>query len=248
MEAIAPWHWGELLAFDLETTGIDPFDDVPVSFAIVRMVGGSVESQDVSLVNPGRPIPPPATAVHGIADELARAEGMPLSAAVAFVAHALIDASRAGVPIVGMKLDFDLTMVDACHRRETGYGLAEAGFTGPVLDALVLDRHFDRFRPGRRTLGDLCSHYGVSIEHAHEAAADARATADVVSAMCGRFPELCAATPSDLHWSQIEWHREWTLSFAEWRLRKGLAPLDSGDGGWPIAAPGGVAQLGRVAG
>lgn len=237
MDVFAPWHSKELLAFDLETTGVDPFSDVPVSFALVRMLGGDVAPPLTSLVDPGRLIPPPATAVHGIGDDRVRAEGMPIADAVAVVTHALIEASRRGVPIVGMKVDFDLTMVDACHRRERGYGLADAGFTGPVLDALVLDRHFDRFRPGRRTLGDLCAHYGVAIEHAHDAAVDARATLGVVSAMCGCYPELCAASPGDLHWSQIEWHREWVLSFAQWRQRKGLPPLDLGDGAWPIAAP-----------
>lgn len=171
---------------------------------------------------------------------------MALSAALTFVARALLDASDRGVPVVGMKLDFDLTMVDACARRVTGCGLTDAGFSGPVLDVLVLDRHFDRFRRGKRTLGDLCTHYGVMIERAHDAVADAQATLDVVAAMCSQFPELCAASPHDLHRAQIDWHREWAASFSQWRLRKGMLPLASCEAEWPIAAAGDDTELVRA--
>lgn len=238
MQTTRPWHRDELLAFDLETTGVDRFCDVPVSYALVRVVDGAVESRRWSIVDPGRPIPAPAMAVHGITDERARAEGVALRDAVATVVEALLDASSRGVPVVGMKLDFDLTIVDVCHRRHHGWGLTEAGFSGPVLDALVLDRHFDRFRSGKRTLSDLCAQYGVMIEHAHDAVADATATLDVVTAMCARFPELCGSTPEDLHLEQIGWHHEWVDSFAQWCLREGIAPLEAEDEGWPIARGG----------
>lgn len=248
MQTARPWHVGELLAFDLETTGVDRFNDVPVSFALVRMVDGEVVSRQSSLVDPGRAIPPPATAVHGITDERARADGMVLPVAVERVTESLVEASQRGVPIVGMKLDFDLTMIDACCRRQTDRGLAGAGFTGPVLDALVLDRHFDRYRKGKRTLGDLCTHYGVVIEHAHDAVADAKATLGVVAAMCRRFPELCAASPTELHFSQIEWNREWSESFYAWQLREGMLPLEPRDDRWPIAGGEDVAHGARAAG
>jgi DNA polymerase III subunit epsilon len=248
MRRTGPWHAGELLAFDLETTGTDPHADVPVSFAFVGMVDGEVAARQSSLVDPGCPIPPSATAVHGITDDRARTEGMALSDAVARMVQVLLGASRRGVPVVGMKVDFDLTMVDACHRRSEGWGLDDAGFTGPVLDALILDRHFDRFRRGRRSLSDLCAHYDVVIEHAHDAAADAQATLGVVAAMCRRYPELCAMSPEGLHRSQMDWHREWTDSFSEWRLLRGLLPLDPRARQWPIARPSDDVPAARAVG
>lgn len=247
MHTTEPWFGGELLAFDFETTGVDPFVDVPVSFALVRMIGGQIEEPLSSLVDPGRPIPAGAIAVHGITDERAMELGMTMKGAVVLVAEAILDASRRGVPIVGMKLDFDLTMLDACCRRIGGWGLHDAGFAGPVLDALVLDRHLDRYRPGRRTLGDLCSHYGVVIEHAHDAVADAKATLDVLEAMCRRFPDLCAARPHDLYWSQMDWHREWAESFSQWLQRKGMRALDESSATWPISRVG-VGGARRAAG
>lgn len=230
------WHEGELLGFDLETTGVDSHVDVPVSFALVSAVGGGVVTRDAGLVDPGRPIPPAATRVHGITTERARSEGRPLSLAVALLSAALVDASERGVPVVGMKLDYDLTILDVQCRALDGRGLAERGFNAPVLDALVLDRHFDRYRKGRRSLTDLCAHYGVPIANAHDAAADAEATIGVLLAMCGRFPELCEADPHVLHRSQVAWHREWVESFDEWRRGKGMPPLDRREFDWPLPA------------
>jgi DNA polymerase III subunit epsilon len=229
------WTSGELVAFDLETTGVDRFNDVPVSFALVRTVAGAVITHRSSLVDPGRPIPVAATAVHGITSERARAEGMGLPSAVRFVAASLLAASRRGVPVVGMNLNFDLTMLDCCYRRDTGRGLAMDGFRGPVLDALVLDRHFDRFRPGTRRLVDLCSHYGVAFERAHDAVADACAALDVLEAMCDRFEGLRSAALDALHLSQIRWHRSWAVGYSRWRTRNGLPSLGHADCDWPIA-------------
>jgi DNA polymerase-3 subunit epsilon len=232
----APWHDQDLLAFDLETTGVDRFEDVPVSYALVTLRGGEVLDEDASLVDPARTIPPRASAVHGITTERARREGMSLGTAVRRIAGTLLDASRRGVPVVGMKLDYDLTMLDSCYRRETGRGLTDDGFCGPVLDALVIDRHVDRYRRGKRTLADLCAHYGVAIEHAHDASADAKAAADVVRALCARYPELLASSPAELHVAQQSWHREWIVSFSEWRLRRGLRVEPDDDARWPIAS------------
>ena len=72
-----------------------------------------------------------------------------------------------------MKLDYDLTILETQARDLFGAGPIERGWRGPVLDAGVIDRHFDPDRKGRRTLTDLCGHYGIEIGHAHDAAADA---------------------------------------------------------------------------
>jgi DNA polymerase III subunit epsilon len=230
------WHDGELLGFDLETTGVDRHLDVPVSFALVSVVEGVVVTRDTGLVDPGRPIPAAAVHVHGITTERARAEGRPLSEAVAMLSDALVLASERGVPVVGMKLDYDLTILDVQCREADGRGLAARGFAGPVLDALVLDRHFDRFRKGRRTLSDLCAHYGVPIANAHDAAADAEATIGVLTAMCGRYPELCTGDPVALHRSQIAWHRDWALAYDKWRRGRGMSRLDPEEYDWPLPA------------
>jgi DNA polymerase-3 subunit epsilon len=230
------WPHRELLAFDLETTGVDPWVDVPVSFALVTMRRGRPRRSVVALVDPGRPIPAGATAVHGVTDERVASEGLSLTDALAVIADALVDASARGVPVVGMKLDFDLTIVDTQLRLATGRGLEERGFRAPVLDALVLDRQADRYRRGPRTLSDLCRHYGVGLAHAHDAAADATAAAAVVRALARRYRWLGRRSAEELHADQIRWHAEWTASYDAWRRRSGLDPLTPGVG-WPVASP-----------
>jgi DNA polymerase-3 subunit epsilon len=237
---------GEMLAFDFETTGVDRFNDVPVSYALVTVVAGERVSTSSGLVDPGRDIPTGATEVHGITTERARAEGMPLGEAIELVTDAVISASRRGVPLVGMKLDYDLTILDTQSRRLCGGGLFERGWCGPVLDAVVLDRHHDRFRKGSRTLGALCAHYGVGIENAHDAVADAMASAEVLVALAARFEELAETEPSALHEAQIGWHREWAESYDSWRIGRGMTPMDQRDFIWPVApavAPAPVMRL-----
>jgi DNA polymerase-3 subunit epsilon len=229
------WASGELLGFDFETTGIDRFNDVPVSFALVTVMAGHIVSTSAGLVDPGREIPAGAVGVHGISTERARTEGMPLKEAIEMIADAVISASRRGVPLVGMKLDFDLTILDHQSRRLGGGSLVERGWIGPVLDAVVLDRHHDRFRKGRRTLAALCSHYGVDIEHAHDATADAVASARVLFALAARFKELAEADLHSIHEAQIGWHREWAEGYDEWRTGRGLTPIDRRDFIWPVA-------------
>jgi DNA polymerase-3 subunit epsilon len=229
------WTSGEVLGFDFETTGVDRFNDVPVSYALVTFEGGVLTSTSAGLVDPGREIPAGATNVHGISTERARSEGMPLRDAIAMVTDVIVSASKRGVPLVGMKLDYDLTILDTQARSLLGDGIIERGWHGPVLDAVVLDRHLDRFRKGSRTLGALCSTYGIDIENAHDAAADAIASIKVLLALAAQYKELRDAELPSLHDAQIGWHREWAESYDSWRSGKGMAPMDPRDYVWPIA-------------
>ncbi len=229
------WTSGEVLGLDFETTGIDRFNDVPVSYALVSVVDGVAVRSWSGLIDPGRDIPADATAVHGITIERARTEGMPLDEAVALVADAVVAASRRGAPLAGMKLDFDLTLLDAQASLRCGRGIVERGWHGPVLDAGVLDRHFDPDRRGRRTLVDLCAHYGIEFDHAHDASADAIASMQVLFALAERYEELLGADLGRLHVEQTRWHREWAREVDEWRVSQGMVPIDPRDHVWPVA-------------
>ena len=237
---------GEVLGFDFETTGVDRFNDVPVSYALVTLMAGERVSTSAGLIDPGRAIPPGATEVHGISTERARTEGMPLTDAMEMIAAVVVSASLRGVPLVGMKLDYDLTILDTQSRTLCGRGLPERGWCGPVLDAVVLDRHEDRLRKGSRTLSALCAHYGVCIENAHDAVADAVASAEVLFALAARFASLGEAEPYELHLAQIGWHREWAESYDDWRVRRGMTPMDRRDFVWPVASAVGSAPVMRL--
>ena len=60
------------IAFDLETTGIVPGVDRIVEIGAVRFVNGQPEAIFATLVNPQKSIPPGASAVNGIRDEMVK--------------------------------------------------------------------------------------------------------------------------------------------------------------------------------
>jgi len=229
------WTGGELLGFDLETTGIDRFNDVPVSYALVSVVDGVVRTSWSGLIDPGREIPADATAIHGITTERVRSEGMPLPLAVELLCDAVVAASARGVPLAGMKLDYDLTLLETQAKALGLGGIVERGWCGPVLDAVVLDRHFDPERRGHRTLVDLCAHYGIEIVGAHDASTDAIASLEVLFALALRWDELRDGDLAALHRQQVDWHREWTEQHDEWRISNQMVPTDPRDFVWPLA-------------
>lgn len=109
--------------------------------------------------------------------ERARAEGVAASVAVTLVLEA-IERRPAGAAVIAMNARYDLTVL---HREAARHGrqpLTERRDLH-VIDPRVIDLHLDKFRPGRRTLSDLCEHYGARIDAAHDAAADAIAAARV---------------------------------------------------------------------
>lgn len=184
------WYEGPLAAFDTETTGVDVETDRIVSAAVVvQDAAGTRPRVSRWLVNPGVPVPAGATAVHGLTDEHLQRNGRWPAPVMFEIAEALAEQAVAGRPLVVMNAPFDLTLLDRELRRHRASSLDRWFDTSPllVLDPRVLDKHLDRYRKGRRTLTDLCAHYDVELEGAHDAAADALASLDVVRAVGRRF-------------------------------------------------------------
>ncbi len=69
--ATQAWHsLGPFTIFDLETTGMSPVFDRIVEIAAVRIELDGTATAYQTLVNPGRRIPPGASAVHRITDAM----------------------------------------------------------------------------------------------------------------------------------------------------------------------------------
>ena len=228
------WTEGPLVGFDTETTGVDVGTDRIVTAAVVRRVAGRTVTR-TWLVDPGVEIPAGATAVHGITTERARTHGRPPAAALEEIADALASALARGEPVVAYNASFDLSLLDAELRRHGLATLPErlARDVRVVVDPLVLDRWLDTYRPGKRRLGDLCAHYGVTPGTLHSADADVVATLDVLAALCARFPGIGRAMPDALHDAQARAHRRWAEGYNAWRAERGL----EGPGAettWPV--------------
>lgn len=227
------WTEAVLLGFDLETTGADPLRDLPVQVALVwAHPDGVLESTDF-LVDPGVEVPPEATAVHGITTAQVRRHGVGLEEATVRLHAALRRAEREETPVVAMNAAFDVTIATRLFRDE---GLSPLGWTR-VLDPLVMDRHLDRYRRGSRKLTALCSHYGVALEGAHDAASDARAAVELVRVLGRRFPEVGRLGATELTRLHALWHREWATGYDGWRRGRGLQGLGEGEFVWPVRGP-----------
>ncbi|MEU6081296.1 3'-5' exonuclease [Streptomyces sp. NPDC047108] len=230
------WFEGPLAAFDTETTGIDVEQDRIVSAAlVVQSSSGAVPRIYRWLVNPGVPIPEEAVAVHGLTEDHLNREGRWPAPVMEEVARALAAQAAAGTPLVIMNAPFDLTLLDRELRRHRAKSLADYLGCSPmcVLDPRVLDKYLDRYRKGRRTLTDLCEHYGVTLTAAHDAAADAVGALEVVRALCLRFgPRLEELSPAELHARQAVWHAAQARGLQSWFARNGME--EAVDPAWPL--------------
>lgn len=119
----------KFIAFDLETTGTKPQEDMIVEIGAVLFEGSRAVSGFGRLVDPCRPIPPDASAVNGITDEMVR--GKPR------IADVLDEFAQfcGDLPLVAHSapFDFKFLMEDVkTHRSRAPKGI--------VLDTLPLAR------------------------------------------------------------------------------------------------------------
>ncbi|MFR9792210.1 3'-5' exonuclease [Streptomyces sp. MB22_4] len=230
------WYEGPLAAFDTETTGVDVETDRIVSAAVVvQDAPQTLPRVSRWLVNPGVPVPAEATAVHGLTEEHLQRNGRWPAPVVFEIAEQLAEHAARGRPLVVMNAPFDLTLLDRELRRHRASSLDRWFPSVPlrVLDPRVLDKHLDRYRKGRRTLTDLCAHYGVELEGAHDAAADALAALEVVRALGRRFAtRLERLSPSELHTLQADWHAAQARGLQSWFARNGSE--ETVDTEWPL--------------
>ena len=158
-----------IIGFDLETTGLDPARETIIEIGAIPIIDGA-EREDCafhSLVDPDRPIPGDATAVHGITNEMVR--GRPrievvLPEFLRFVGEHSVLAHNA---------EFDMGFITASCRR-----LELTPPPGKMHDTLLMSR---RAQPGERKhdLGSVCRRLRVDIGTQHRSLDDALLTARV---------------------------------------------------------------------
>ena len=151
------------LAFlDLETTGLSASrGDRMVEICVRRMQGGRLLRELNTRVQPGRPIPPAATRIHGL--DAAALAGAPTEAEVVRQLPDLL----AGAVVVAHNAGFDLSFInDALHRHSL------PAPPRPLIDTLAFSRRLWPQPELRHTLAAMAERLGVRNAAPHRAYGD----------------------------------------------------------------------------
>ncbi|AMV36044.1 3'-5' exonuclease [Planctomyces sp. SH-PL62] len=175
-----------LAVLDLETTGTDVKVDRIVEVSVLKLSPGGESDLRTRRVNPGVPIPPEATAVHGISDD--DVADMPSFRAIApGLARHLDGCDLAGFNI----LRYDLRLLAAEYAR--------VNVPFPMVGRKVVDACHIFHQRERRDLAAAYKFYcGLEHEGAHGAEADVLATLAVLDAQVSRYDDL-PTTVDGLH-------------------------------------------------
>jgi len=99
-----------LVFFDLETTGVDPYNDRIVQLAAIKYFPDGQKTTHEWIVNPGMPIPKGASDIHGITDDMV--QDKPLLGDLTKDLATLFD----GVDLGGYNVkNFDLAVLQAYY-------------------------------------------------------------------------------------------------------------------------------------
>tara|TARA_Y100000996_G_scaffold128515_1_gene97518 strand:- start:577 stop:1149 length:573 start_codon:yes stop_codon:yes gene_type:complete len=182
-----PFDGMKVIGFDLETTGFDCRSERIVEYA---MVGSDSDGKHISLcslVDPEQKIPEQASSVHGITNSDVKGLGN-FSDHSEKISEMMEDAVIVGHNVVGFDWGF---IKMECLRA----GIEPPRIRG-FVDTLKIAR---RLRvPGRHRLGDLCDRYGIDLERAHRADADASASLLLLWSLMKEYPDSFQGPVQDL--------------------------------------------------
>ncbi|MBN1482434.1 3'-5' exonuclease [candidate division KSB1 bacterium] len=171
-----------LVFFDLETTGLDPQNDRIVQFAFLRVNPDRSQDEWKELVNPGVSIPPEATRVHHITNDMVAAKPL----------------FKDFAPLI---LDF----VDNCDlsgfniaRFDVPFLLAEMERNDHALDVKkmnIIDVQVIYHKNEPRDLSAAYRYYcGRDHIDAHDAMGDVRVTLEILDAQLKKYTSIPKST------------------------------------------------------
>jgi DNA polymerase III epsilon subunit family exonuclease len=173
------------VAFDTETTGLNPVVARLVEISGVKFLAdGTVLSTFETLINPQTPIPEPASAVHGITDEMVADAPLCGEAIPAFFSWATATNhcpnQRPNV-LVAHNAPFDISFLEIAMCR-----LQMPLPSNTVLDTLTLARQLIADSPNYQ-LRTLVEHLGLESDGYHRALADSHHVRKLLLAMIGQL-------------------------------------------------------------
>ena len=167
-----------LVFFDLETTGMNIAHDRIVEISYLKIFPDQREEVKTIRVNPGVPIPPEITAIHGISDD--DVKDAPL---FNDIAQTLANTLK-GCDLAGYNLHkFDLPLLaEEFIRANIDFDLKKS----KIIDVQVIF-----YKKEQRTLSAAYQFYcNKELTNAHSAETDTRATYEVLKSQLEMYPDL----------------------------------------------------------
>lgn len=194
----------KLVAFDLETTGVDAERDRIVEFCFIELDEDLKEmGRWTRLVHPGIPIPKETVDIHGITDEMVANEA-PFEKHAGRIQRLIQDAT-----LIGHSVRFDVGFI---HNELVRAGQPGLAVNHPTIDTVQIERHVNSHR-----LAACYERYtGQPLDDAHRSEADIAATVEVLrqqrSAHADRLPESMDGLIGprlNQHFNPDQVRREW---------------------------------------
>lgn len=178
----------EIVALDLETTGLDPKKDSILSFGLVQLTRMQIQLETAlhEVIRIEKEIPEQSAIIHGITDDHA-AQGTPLEQVLPEILQRL-----AGKVMLVHYANIEQKFLDAACRELYG-----APFVIRTIDTLVLAQRLFEIRNATIQSGDLRlfnlrPRYNLPHYQAHNALSDALATAELFQALAADMsPKGC---------------------------------------------------------
>lgn len=164
-----------LVAIDMESTGLNPYQDEPIEVAAVRFGKSGKIAEFHRFIKSAKPVGD-SEKVHGISDALLRERGREPK----IVFGALLDFIGDSV-LVGHNIGFDLDLLKSALRRQE---LDLMDFV--AYDTLDLARRWAKLRDYK--LLTVCQHFGIALP-THRAMDDATAVAELVAILAPKLQE-----------------------------------------------------------
>ena len=162
------------IAFDIETTGLDPLENEIIEIGALKVRDGRVAERFMEFIRPISPISPMITGLTGITNEMvtdARGRSQVISDFLDFCGDDIL---------IGHNVIFDYSFVK-CSAVQDRLSFEKMG-----IDTLKIAKkvHADM---QSKSLGSLCSHYHIENKSAHRAYHDALATAKLYQTLAHYF-------------------------------------------------------------
>lgn len=179
------------VAFDLETTGLDPVNDYIIEVGAIKVTDGKIVARLQQFIKPPVQIPPFITKITSITNEMVK------NAPTINEAFEDIYDFLGNYPLVGHNVKFDYTFLQQKRDEYDGYEMKN-----PLMDTLSLSRTF-RYDLVNHRLGAIAESYGFDSEGAHRADFDAELTANILLKLIGEM----SRADIDVFTNLVEIHR-----------------------------------------